>query len=68
MNREKLIHFLSVKFSTTHDNINLILKEFYDNNKNRCCQELVEEALEEYELVEYRACRVLIEYLFLGEK
>jgi hypothetical protein len=68
VNREHFINFIAQHIPTDKAHIEQILKDYYRLYNSKCCQELVQEALDEHELIEYRACRSLFEYILLGEK
>ena len=66
MTRDNIINFLSKRLDISKTEINQVLKECYDEYKSSK-ENFVEEALEDYSLGQFRACKDLIKYLFVGE-
>ncbi len=67
MTRETIIAFLAEDLDRTKEEIDTTLKSLYKQYNDKCCQELVEDAFDDHTIVEYRACRLFLQYLCLGE-
>lgn len=67
MNRNTFIKYLSENLSVDIKKIDNILVKLYNNMNNLEYQEFIDEAIDNLELKEYRACRQFIEYLLHGE-
>jgi hypothetical protein len=65
MNREKLLSLLQKSYT---GDLKADLGYIYYQYKTDCCNELIEEAIGDCTLEEYRACRNFFEFLMLGEK
>jgi hypothetical protein len=68
MTRKLLICKLSEYLNKNESEIQDILKRIYEEYKVNCCLNLVEEAFDNCDLIEYRACRVFFEYLMKGDQ
>jgi len=66
--RDDILKFLADKFSLTVEDIDITFNELYLKYQINCCKDLVSEALDDFTIEEYRACRAFFEFLMTGEK
>ena len=67
MTRDKLIATIAKYLDAKPDEINFALKKAFEENIGSNGVYIIQEAIDEHNMDEYRAARGLLEYLMLGE-